>query len=236
MTDRTKYHIGFVIFPDMTQLDLTGPHQVFAVMPDTRVYLLWKTLEPVTSNEGMTILPTTTFNDCPSLDVLCVPGGIGQVAMMQDAEVLEFLQRQGKTAKYITSVCTGSLILAAAGLLQGYRAACHWAFRDQLAMLGVEVATERVVVDRDRITGGGVTAGIDFGLVLAGMLLGEKTAKTIQLMLEYNPAPPFNAGSPDMAGEEIAEQVKQIGAQLLDASLMQTKQTAARLGIHAQQT
>ena len=234
MTTQAKYYIGLVIFPGMTQLDMTGPYQVFSMMPDTRVLLLWKTLEPVTSSEGMTILPTVTFNDCPSLDVLCVPGGaIGQVEMMQDAEMLEFLRQQGKTAKYITSVCTGSLILAAAGLLQGYRAACHWAFRDQLAMLGVEVGTERVVVDRDRITGGGVTAGIDFGLVLAGKLCGEETAKMIQLLLEYNPAPPFNAGSPESAGEVLVEQVKQFGQQLIEASLEATKKRAIVLGINS---
>ena len=234
MTNQTKYCIGLVIFPGMTQLDMTGPYQVFSMMPDTRVLLLWKTLEPVTSSEGMTILPTVTFNDCPSLDVLCVPGGaIGQVEMMQDAEMLEFLRQQGKTAKYITSVCTGSLILAAAGLLQGYRAACHWAFRDQLAMLGVEVCTERVVVDRDRITGGGVTAGIDFGLVLAGKLCGEETAKMIQLLLEYNPAPPFNAGSPESAGEILVEQVKKFGKSLIEASLAATKKRAIVLGINS---
>lgn len=233
MTTQAKYYIGLVIFPGMTQLDMTGPYQVFSMMPDTRVLLLWKTLEPVTSSEGMTILPTATFNDCPSLDVLCVPGGaIGQVEMMQDAEVLEFLGVKGKTAKYITSVCTGSLILAAAGLLQGYRAACHWAFRDQLAMLGVEVGTQRVVVDRNRITGGGVTAGIDFGLVVVGKLCGEETAKMIQLLLEYNPAPPFNAGSPESAGEILVEQVKKFGEQLIEASLAATKQTALGLGIN----
>ncbi|MEG4804339.1 DJ-1/PfpI family protein [Microcoleus sp. ARI1-B5] len=233
MTTQAKYYIGLVIFPGMTQLDMTGPYQVFSMMPDTRVLLLWKTLEPVTSSEGMTILPTATFNDSPSLDVLCVPGGaLGQVEMMQDAEVLEFLRQQGKTAKYITSVCTGSLILAAAGLLQGYRAACHWAFRDQLAMLGVEVGTQRVVVDRDRITGGGVTAGIDFGLVLVAKLCGEETAKMIQLLLEYNPAPPFNAGSPESAGEILVEQVQKFGSQLIEASLEATKQTALGLGIN----
>ena len=233
MTTQAKYYIGLVIFPGMTQLDMTGPYQVFSMMPDTRVLLLWKTLEPVTSSEGMTILPTATFNDCPSLDVLCVPGGaIGQVEMMQDAEVLEFLRQQGKTAKYITSVCTGSLILAAAGLLQGYRAACHWAFRDQLAMLGVEVGTQRVVIDRNRITGGGVTAGIDFGLVVVGKLCGEETAKMIQLLLEYNPAPPFNAGSLESAGEILVEQVKKFGEQLIEASLAATKQTALGLGIN----
>lgn len=232
MTTQAKYHIGLVIFPGMTQLDMTGPYQVFSMMPETRVLLLWKTLESVTSSEGMTILPTATFNDCPTLDVLCVPGGaIGQVEMMQDAEVLDFLRQQSKTAKYITSVCTGSLILAAAGLLQGYRAACHWAFRDQLAMLGVEVGTERVVVDRDRITGGGVTAGIDFGLVLAGKLCGEETAKMIQLLLEYNPAPPFNAGSPESAGEILVDQVKKFGEQLIESSLEVTNKTALGLGI-----
>jgi cyclohexyl-isocyanide hydratase len=216
----------------MTQLDITGSHQVFALMLDTCVHLLWKSLQPVTSNEGMTILPTTTFDDCPSLDVLCVPGGaVGQVKMMGDAEVLQFLQQHEKTAKYITSVCTGSLILAAAGLLQGYRAACHWAFRDQLAMLGVEVGTERVVVDRDRITGGGVTAGIDFGLVVAAHLCGEETAKLIQLLLEYNPTPPFNVGSPENAGEVLVAKVRKVGEQLIAASLAQTQQTAKLLGV-----
>ncbi|GAX36946.1 DJ-1/PfpI family protein [Nodularia sp. NIES-3585] len=230
MTNSAAYHIGLLIYPGMTQLDMTGPHQVFAMMPNTYVHLLWKSLQPVTSNEKMTILPTTTFEQCPSLDVLCVPGGaVGQVEMMQDTEVLEFLQKQSKTAKYITSVCTGSLILAAAGLLQGYRAACHWAFRDQLAMLGVEVDTDRVVVDRNRITGGGVTAGIDFGLVVAAHLCGEETAKLIQLLLEYNPAPPFNAGSPDNAGEALVKQFTKFGSQLIKASLIQTKKTAKLL-------
>jgi cyclohexyl-isocyanide hydratase len=232
MTNQIKHHIGLLIYPGMTQLDITGPHQVFSLMPDTRVFLLWKTLEPVTSSEGMTILPTATFEECPTLDVLCVPGGaIGQVEMMQDVEVLEFLRQRGKTAKYITSVCTGSLILAAAGLLQGYRAACHWAFRNQLEMLGVEVGCDRVVVDRDRITGGGVTAGIDFGLVLAGKLCGEETAKLIQLLLEYNPAPPFNAGSPECAGEILVDRVHKFGEQLIQASLETTRLTAIQLGI-----
>jgi cyclohexyl-isocyanide hydratase len=234
MTAQTKYHIGIVIFPGMTQLDVTGPHQVFAFMPDTRVHLLWKTTEPVTSSEGMTILPTTTFDECPSLEVLCVGGGaMGVIEMMEDSEVLEFLQQQSKTAKYITSVCTGSLILAAAGVMQGYRAACHWLFREQLAMLGVEVGTERVVVDRNRITGGGMTAGIDFGLVIAAKLCGDKTAEMIQLMLEYNPAPPFNTGSPENAGKGLVEQVKHMGKQLIEAYQLQAKRTATRLGIHS---
>jgi cyclohexyl-isocyanide hydratase len=214
------------MFPDMTQLDVTGPYQVFAFMPNTSTHLLWKTLEPVRSADGLTILPTTTFDSCPPLDIVCVSGGPGQVKMMQDAQMLAFLQQQSKTVKYLTSVCTGSLVLAAAGLLQGYRAACHWAFREQLALLGVEVGTERVVIDRNRITGGGVAAGIDFGLVLASVLYGDQTAKMIQLLLEYNPAPPFDAGSPEKAGEKQAEQVKKFGEQLIEASLEQTKLAA----------
>ncbi len=232
MNNQTQYNIGLVIFPEMTQLDITGPHQVFAFIPNAHIHFLWKTLDPVRSKDGMTILPTTTFDACPPLDILCVPGGPGQVAMMQDTEMLEFLQLQGKTAKYITSVCTGSLILAAAGLLQGYRAACHWLFLEQLAMLGVEVGTERVIIDRNRITGGGVTAGIDFGLVLASKLCGENTAKMIQLLLQYDPAPPFDTGSPEKAGEVLVHLVKKLGAQLLEASLAQTKQVASQLSLN----
>jgi cyclohexyl-isocyanide hydratase len=218
-------HIGLLIFPGMTQLDVTAPHQVFSLLNDTRVHLLWKTLEPITSNEGMTLLPTTTFNECPTLEVICVPGGgMGAVEMMRDETVLEFLRQKSAQATYITSVCTGSLILAAAGLLQGYRAACHWLFRDQLAMLGVEVASERVVVDRDRITGGGVTAGLDFAIAIAAKLSGEATAKTIQLLLEYNPAPPFEAGTPEQAGKVLVERVTHLGKDLIEASLAQTKQ------------
>ncbi|MBD1925434.1 DJ-1/PfpI family protein [Trichocoleus sp. FACHB-90] len=232
MTNQPQHTIGLVIFPDMTHIDITGPLQVFHFLPNRQIHLLWKTLEPVESNEGMKILPTTTFDDCPSLDVLCVAGGPGQITMMNDPQMLEFLQKQGKTAKFITSVCTGSLVLAGAGLLSGYRAACHWAFRDQLAMLGVEVGTQRVVIDRNRITGGGATAGIDFGLVLAGLLCGEETAKMIELLLEYNPAPPFNVGSPEKAGAALVNQVKTFGGQLIEASFAGTKQAAERLGIN----
>ena len=232
MTNEIKYQIGLIIYPQMTQLDILGPHQVFTSMPNAQVHLLWKTKEPVTSGEGLTILPTTTFAECPTLDVLCIGGGeIGQVEMMRDREMLEFLALQGKTAKYVTSVCTGSLLLAAAGLLKGYRAATHWLLRDHLAMLGVEVETERVVVDRNRITGGGVTAGIDFGLVVAAQLCGEETAKTIQLILEYNPAPPFKIGSPEIAGEVLVDRVKKMADDLVKASLAQTKETAHKLKV-----
>jgi len=234
MTDQKQNTIGLVIYPDMTQLDMAGPFQVFTSMPDTRVLLIWKSLEPVVSSGGLTVLPTTTFEECPQVDVLCVPGGVfGQVEMMQDPDMMEFLQKQSQTAEYITSVCTGSLIVAAAGLLCGYKATSHWAFREQLALMGAEVSTERVVVDRNRITGGGVTAGIDFGLTIAGMLCGEETAKFIELMLEYNPAPPFGVGSPEKAGLDLVETVKTVGAQLLGASLRASQQAAARLSIQA---
>ena len=230
MTNQPKYNIGLVIYPGMTHLDITGPHQVFSFVREARVHMLWKNLEPVTSAEGLTILPTTTFNECPQLDVICVPGGgMATLETMSDSEMLEFLKQQSKTAKYITSVCTGSLILAAAGLLKGYRAGSHWLFREHLAILGVEVATERVVVDRNRITGSGVTAGIDFGLVVVSQICGEETAKRIQLLLEYNPAPPFDTGSPENAGEILVEQVKKFGETLLQASLAQAKATAENM-------
>ena len=232
MAHATSYHIGLLIYPQMTQLDITAPQQVFSLLPSTQVDLLWKTKEPVTSADGLTILPTLTWQDCPSLDVLCVPGGPGQSKMMANAEVLTFLKAQGKTAQYITSVCTGSLILAAAGLLKGYRASSHWAFLDQLAYLGVEAVNERVVVDRNRITGGGVTAGIDFGLVVASHLCGQEIAQQIQLLLQYDPAPPFDVGSPEKASKELVEQVYRMGKEIIEASWQQTRQTANQSRMH----
>jgi cyclohexyl-isocyanide hydratase len=222
--------IGFLIYPGVIQLDVMGAYQVLDFPTNTKVHLIWKTLFPVISNEGFIFTPTTTFVDCPSLDVICVPGGgMGQIDVMKDPEILDFVQQQSITAQYVTSVCTGSMILAAAGLLQGYKSACHWAFRDQLAMLGVDVANQRVVVDRNRVTGAGVTSGIDFGFTLLGLLCGDSVAKTAQLMMEYVPEPPFNAGSPETAGDEIVRSLIQFGQPLLDAFLAQTKNTADRL-------
>ncbi len=153
----------------------------------------------------MMVLPDTTFENCPPLDIICIGGGMAQGLVEDDAEILAFLCQQGSTAKFITSVCGGSQFLAKAGLLEGYRAATHWAARPQLAALGIEVGTERVVVDRNRITGGGVTAGIDFGLTIASILYGEEIAKIIQVLMEYNPVPPFDTGSPEKAGPELVE-------------------------------
>ena len=199
----TALHIGFLLFPHVTQLDLTGPAQILSRVPGAHVHLVWKTRDPVPTDVGFTINPTTTFADCPPLDVLCVPGGFGIERLFGDAETLAFLRRQGGQARYVTSVCNGSLVLGAAGLLDGYRSACHWMWLPFLERFGAVPVAERIVRDRNRISGGGVTAGIDFGLALAAELAGEDAARTIQLALEYDPQPPFNAGSPEGAGPEL---------------------------------
>ena len=205
MTDSQKHIIGLVIYPGMTTLDIVGPQQVFSALPNVQIHRIWKTLDPIKTDDGMMILPDTTFENCPLLDVICVGGGLGQMAVVDDPEALEFFQKQGSTAKCVTSVCGGSEFLAKAGLLQGYRAATHWMMREQLALLGVEVGCERVVIDQNRMTGGGVTAGIDFGLTIASVLCGEEAAKIAQLLMEYDPAPPFDAGSPEKAGADLVK-------------------------------
>lgn len=201
-----KLVIGMVVYPGMFLQDLVGPLTVFEALMNRDIHLLWKTTEPVGSESPgpqalIPVTPTTAFKDCPEkLDVLFVPGGVpGTLTVMEDPEVIAFLQQHGATARYVTSVCTGSLALGAAGLLKGYRATSHWATRDVLRDLGAIPAKGRIVVDRNRITGGGVTAGIDFGLALVALLRSPLYAKTVQLYLEYDPAPPFNAGSPETA-------------------------------------
>lgn len=206
MTDSQTYTIGLVFYPGMTALDMVGPQQVFSALPGVKLHRIWKSLTPITCDDGLVILPDTTFSNCPPLDVICIGGGLEQQAVIDDLEMLDFLQKQGRIAKFVTSVCGGSEFLSKADLLQGYRAATHWGMREQLmANPGVEVGTERVVMDRNRITGGGVTAGIDFGLAIASILYGEETAKIVQLLMEYDPAPPFNVGSPEKAGPELVK-------------------------------
>lgn len=201
-------HIGFLLFPVVTQLDLTGPAQVLSRVPGAQVHLVWKTREPVTTDAGFAILPTTSFEDCPPLDVLCVPGGFGVGELLEDEVTLAFLRRQGAQARYVTSVCNGALVLGAAGLLRGYRSACHWMWRRYLPAFGAEPVAARVVRDRNRLSGGGVTAGIDFGLTLAAELAGEELARTLQLVLEYDPQPPYDSGSPERAGAERVARVR----------------------------
>ncbi len=217
MTSFEKNVIGIVIYPGMTALDMVGPQTVFSGLPNVQIHRIWKTLEPIAADDGMVVVPDTTFADCPPVDVICIGGGRGQAAIVNDSEILSFLQEQGNQAKFVTSVCGGSEFLARAGLLEGYRAATHWAARKQLAELGVEVGTERVVVDRNRITGGGVTAGIDFGLVIAQTLYGEDIAKINQLLMEYDPAPPFDVGSPEKAGPELVEKAMKYMMQVMGA-------------------
>ncbi|TXI61369.1 DJ-1/PfpI family protein [Mycolicibacterium mageritense] len=201
MTDASApIRIAMLIYPGFTTLDLVGPQQVLSALPDTTVHLVAKTADPVTTDSGITIAPDRSFADCePQYDLLFIPGGRGTEIMVRDDATLAFVRTIATNARYLTSVCTGSLILAAAGLLDGYRAASHWAFREFLAAYGAIPDDRRVVVDRDRMTGGGVTAGIDFALQLAAVLTDEKFARTLQLVLEYDPAPPFDCGTPERA-------------------------------------
>lgn len=191
--------IGILVFPKVQQLDATGPYEVFASIPEAKVHLVWKDLRPVASATGLVLSPTTTFAGCPALDVVCVPGGAGINALLEDAEVLAFLRAQAARARYVTSVCTGALVLGAAGLLRGRRATTHWAAHDLLAKFGAIPTQGRVVRDGNVFTAGGVTAGIDFGLTLVAELLGEARAQAIQLGHEYAPQPPFQAGTPETA-------------------------------------
>jgi cyclohexyl-isocyanide hydratase len=203
--DQPPLEIGMLLYPGLTLLDLIGPQTVFSWFANT--HLVWKTKDLVYSDTGIGMQPTCTFESCPrDLDILFVPGGFGQQQIMDDAEVLAFLAERGSKAKYVTSVCSGSLLLGAAGLLKGYKATSHWAARDGLSAFGAIPTDARVVVDRNRITGGGVTAGIDFGLVILAKLRGDDAAKLTQLAMEYDPEPPFDSGSPKTAGPAIVEQ------------------------------
>jgi len=222
-------NIGILRYPNVTQLAAPRPAQVLSRVPGATLHMIWKTREPIPTDAGFSIVPNTTFADCPKLDVICVPGGGGQVALMTDPETLDFLRRQAETARYVTSVCTGSLVLGAAGLLKGYRSACHWAWREMLSDFGAVPVAERVVRDRNRISGGGVTAGIDFGLTVAAELAGEEVAKSIQLVLEYDPHPPFDSGSPEKAGPERVQRLRERLAPMLETRRKANAEAAARL-------
>lgn len=223
------FRIGLLLFPDITQLDMTGPYEVFTKFPEAEVRLVWKTLEPVKAGGGMRIIPDTTFAGCPQLDLVCVPGGAGMNPLMEDADTLDFLRRQAAGARYVTSVCTGALVLGAAGLLKGKRAATHWMSREMLADFGATPVAERVVVDGNVITGGGVTAGIDFALRVAAEAFGADVAKAIQLGIEYDPHPPFNAGSPEGAGPAIVDRARTSAAKRQAERAAIVKRAAARL-------
>lgn len=221
--------IGLLLFPDVTQLDLTGPWEVFARTPGVECHLIWKDRQPVRSDRGLSILPTTTFSECPLLEVICVPGGPGQIALMSDDVTLNFLRQQAAQAQWISSVCTGSLVLGAAGLLQRYRATSHWSSLDQLALLGAQPVSERVVRDRNRISGAGVTSGIDFALTLVAEIAGEAVARAVQLQMEYDPEPPFTSGSPHSAPPQEVEQARAKMAAFIATRRAATERAAQRL-------
>jgi cyclohexyl-isocyanide hydratase len=215
---QSPFRIGFLLYPHVTQLDLTGPAQFLSRMSDTAIHLVWKNIEPVRTDAGFAIVPSDSFDSCPALDMICVPGGGGQLALMQDPEVLGWLQTQGLQARYITSVCSGSLLLGAAGLIKGYRAGSHWAYRDKLPMFGAEPVADRVVKDRNRITGGGVTAGIDFALSVIEEVRGADEAKAVQLAYEYAPQPPFDSGTPSNASSDTMKRAKAILSSMGEAA------------------
>ena len=223
--------IGFLLFPQVQQLDLTGPYDVLASLPDVKVHLIWKDLMPITASTGLVLKPTMTFEDCPALDVICIPGGSGVGPLMEDEQTLDFIKTQAANARYVTSVCTGALVLGAAGLLKGKRATTHWAYHELLAPLGAIAVKDRVVRDGNLLTGGGITAGIDFALTLATELFDQETAELVQLQLEYAPAPPFKAGSPETAPTSVLEEARKRAAGSLKLRAEITERAAAKLDL-----
>ena len=225
----TSLRVAFLVYPNVTQLDLTGPAQVLSRLGDVTINLVWKSLDPTPTDSGFALLPNATFADCAEADILCVPGGFGCVDVMLDDEALDWLRKIGERAQWVTSVCTGSLILGAAGLLEGYRATSHWAWREHLRLFGAEPAADRVVFDRNRVTGGGVTAGIDFALALMGQIRGEDYARAVQLGLEYDPHPPFDSGTPEKAGDALVAQVRERTSRIAPDRLTKIEAAAERL-------
>ena len=199
----TGFAIGFVIFPDLTQLDFTGPLQVLSRLPGGKTHIIAKTLDPVPSDCGLGLMPTTTLAECPALDMICIPGGSGVAVAMRDPETISFVRRQAERARYVTSVCTGAFVLGAAGILKNRRATTHWAYTDLLPLVGATHESARVVWDGNVVTAGGVTSGIDFGLEIVAQVADVGVAQAIQLGIEYDPKPPFDCGRPDRAPASV---------------------------------
>ena len=225
--------VAFLLFPGLTQLDLTGPAQLLSRLGNVKLDLVWKDRVPVPTDAGFSIVATAAFDEVKAADILCIPGGIGVADVMEDEQAMAWVRRIGAQAQWVTSVCTGSLILGAAGLLKGYRATSHWAWRDQLRLFGAEPVDERVVFDRNRVTGGGVTAGIDFALALTARIRGEEHAKMLQLGFEYDPAPPFDSGSPESAGAEMVDFYRERMATLAPGREERIARIAHRFGAGA---
>lgn len=220
--------VGLLAFPDLTQLDLTGPYEVFARAPGMRAVVVGTQPGPIRSEWGLTLGTNCTLADAPLLDVLFIPGGIGVNALLANDPVLDFVADRGARAAWVTSVCTGALVLGAAGLLRGYRATTHWLSLDLLADLGATPVEARVVHDRNRITGGGVTAGIDFALSLVAELHGREVAERIQLTIEYDPAPPFRSGSPRQAAGPLVAALRTERARVQEERKRRLREAVAR--------
>ncbi|MFM7028901.1 MAG: DJ-1/PfpI family protein [Chakrabartia sp.] len=230
MTTRPVQRIVFLLFPGVTQLDLTGPAQILSRLPGATLDLVWHSLDPVPTDAGFSIVPTARLADVPSPDLICIPGGMGITDVINDAAALGWVRAAGQQAQWVTSVCTGALILGAAGLLKGYRATTHWAWHDHLALFGAEPVQARTVFDRNRVTGGGVTAGIDFALALVARLAGDATAQMIQLALEYDPAPPFDSGTPSRADAALIAAYQDRANRLAPNRAADLEAAAQRLG------
>ena len=221
--------IGLALFPGLCQLDMTGPHEVLVRLPGAQVEVVAKTAAPVTTDRGLTIAPDVALSDAPQYDVFVMPGGPGQQELMEDADWLGFLRTQAESARVMMGVCTGSLVMGAAGLLRGYKATTHWSCHDLLALLGAEPVDQRVVIDRDRVTAAGVTSGIDGALALAELLFGRETAERIQLGMEYQPEPPTQAGSPRTAPADLVAAMRDTGARFNAERKAACERAAARL-------
>lgn len=203
----STFHIGFVIFPNLTQLDFTGPLQVMSRLPGASVHIAAKTSDPVASDCNLGLVPTCTFDSCPDLDLICVPGGAGVADALHDAETISFIRTKAQSARYVTSVCTGAFLLGAAGLLEGRNATTHWAYTDLLPLVGARHERGRVVQDGNVTTAGGVTSGIDFGLRIVAEVAGQPVAEAVQLAIEYDPEPPFRSGTPERASDNVRQAV-----------------------------
>ena len=232
MATEHRFHAGLLVFPMMTQLDMTGPYEVLNRMPGAEVQLIGKTAAPVLSEHGLPITPTATFETCPTLDLIVIPGGFGVNELIEDEPTLTFIRRAAETSRYVGSVCTGSLVLGAAGLLAGRRATSHWMSVEFLEAFGAIPVRERVVIDGNLVTGGGVTAGIDFALTIVRETAGQKVAEEIQLAMEYSPEPPFDAGSPETADPDLVTKLRAKWARSQNERRVRVDKAAALLSSH----
>ncbi|KAB2940903.1 MAG: DJ-1/PfpI family protein [Hyphomicrobium sp.] len=231
MADADHLEIGALLFEGLDQIDLSGPFEVLSRLSNSTYRIFAKSLEPVRDVRGLRLTPDATLADAPRLDVLHVPGGFGQQALMDDEETLRWVARQAAGARYVLSVCTGALICGAAGLLKGRRATTHWSAHHLLPLFGAIPVDERVVIDGSLVCAAGVTAGIDGALRLAGLLRGEDAARTIQLYMQYAPEPPFDSGTPQRAPAAILEAARHSFAAITREREATARRVAKRLGI-----